>query len=235
MTAPITTLDCAGLWRRTLLTAPGVTDTTTDVRWLQGLSRFVDLRRPASRPDFTGVRCAAEVQDLPTAHRDWLAAVDGFAGTLVRDGDLFHWGRDIGLQPAGPFPDEGRMRLAGAVIVETGVHADYVEHWEHEPAEPDSARWALELSGPDARALLVRVGDRFGWAARVGAGVELSLGTVTESHWTITDSAIPWREGCELTPTATDSATVHTHDIGPDGRPVRRAWTVTDTEGKPQL
>lgn len=45
--------DCRGLWRRTLLIdTDGTLDRTTDVRWLQGLTRFVDLRRPTARPDF---------------------------------------------------------------------------------------------------------------------------------------------------------------------------------------
>ncbi|RMI28070.1 hypothetical protein [Nocardia stercoris] len=233
----IETLDCAGLWQRTLLIEPGgATDTTTDVRWLQANSRFVDLRRPARRPGFADLRGAAGLADLPAAHRDWLDAQDGFAGLLTRDGDRFHWGRQLALQPPGPHPDEGRMRREGAVIVETGIHADYVEHWTHSPLEPGSPCWALELTGEDGSgtALLLRAGDRFGWAARSAGLVELALGTVTGDTWTITDSALPWREGDHLDPFRADGA-VHTHDLDRDGHGCVRRWQVIDTEGDPTL
>jgi hypothetical protein len=40
-----------GLWRRSLIRLPdGTEDRTTEVHWLQGMSRYVDLRQPAGRP-----------------------------------------------------------------------------------------------------------------------------------------------------------------------------------------
>ncbi len=53
----------------------------------------------------------------------------GFGGTLGQRGDVFEWQRMVDLEPPGPFPDEGAMHWDGGTLVETGVHADYVEHW----------------------------------------------------------------------------------------------------------
>jgi hypothetical protein len=87
----------------------------------------------------------------------------GFAGRLGQRGDVFEWQRLIDIDPPGPFPDAGRMRWEARVLIEVGVHADYVEHWVRQdgPAEPC---WALFAS----KAILLRVGAQFGWADRSG-------------------------------------------------------------------
>lgn len=92
----------------------------------------------------------------------------GFAGTLSQRGDVFHWHRIVDLQPPGPYPDEGSMHWRDGVLVETGVHVDYVEHWVRD--SPDEAlvaapRGAMFVVAPDgAPGLLLRVGGLFGWA-----------------------------------------------------------------------
>ena len=193
---------CSGLWRRTLLIdVDGSRDTSSDVRWLQGLTAFVDLRTP--------------VPANP-------AAQDGFAGWLRQSGEVFTWDRFTGLQPAGEFPDEGRMHWDDGVLVETGMHADYVEHWVLHPVA--GPRWALTLAGPDgARALLLRVGDLFGWAAHTGTGTEISLGAVTGQRWEITDSSGSGHRGTDLAPRVHDrTLTVR----------ASQTWTVLDSEGE---
>lgn len=96
----------------------------------------------------------------PTAYVD----SRGFAGVLVQNGEVFEWHRAVDVQPTGPYPDAGVMSWDGDVLVETGVHEDYVEHWVRDP-ETASPAGALVLSGPDgATALLVRAGALFGWA-----------------------------------------------------------------------
>jgi hypothetical protein len=81
----------------------------------------------------------------------------GFAGRLGQRGDVFEWRRLIDVEPPGPFPDAGRMRWESGVLIEVGVHHDYVEHWvrEDDHAAPS---WALFLGN----ALLVRAGAHFG-------------------------------------------------------------------------
>ena len=111
----------------------------------------------------------------PTAYVD----SRGFAGTLGVDGDVFHWHRDIDLQPPGEFPDAGAMHWDGDTLVETGVHEHYVEHWvrDHGPRTPCGATFVRSADG--APGLLVRVGALFGWA---GGGVVV-IDTVGGSMW----------------------------------------------------
>ncbi|WP_236950124.1 hypothetical protein [Mycobacterium sp. MS1601] len=197
--------ECCGLWRRTLLIdVDGSEDVSTDVRWLQGITAFVDLRRPVpAAPD----------------------AQDGFAGWLHQSGDVFTWERFAGLQPQGEFPDEGRMHWEGQVLVETGVHSAYVEHWVREPLAGPC--WALTLAGPnDAQGLLIRVGALFGWASSSPAGVEISLGTVTDNRWEITDSSEPARTGAELLPRVRGNELTESS---------MQTWTVVDSEGDVNL
>lgn len=157
-----TVAECAGLWRRTLLIeADGSRDTGTNVLWLQGISMFVDLR----------------------------GAGEGFAGRLGQHDDVFEWTRLVDLQPP-DLPDAGRMSWSGDILVEVGVHADYTEHW-HRESGPVQPCWGLVLSTPDATAVLVRVGERFGW----GRPGEISLGVVSGTDWRITESSRSDRVG----------------------------------------
>ncbi|BBY60730.1 hypothetical protein [Mycolicibacterium sarraceniae] len=185
---------CAGLWRRTLLIeADGSRDTGTDVVWLQGLSLFVDLRGPG----------------------------EGFAGQLDQRLDVFEWHRLVDLKPAGP-PDAGRMSWAGKTLVEVGVHADYTEHWEREPG-PAEPVWGLLVCAPDDGAgVLVRVGDRFGWAYQRAGIADVALGTVTGSAWRIEVSADPSRVGTSVNPRLESGQLRVDDDID---------WEINESEG----
>jgi len=106
----------------------------------------------------------------PTAYVD----SRGFAGTLHQDADVFEWHREFDATTPGPHPDAGVMHWEGEILVETGVHEHYVEHWVRDSGEAGPTG-ALRLSAADgASALLVRVGARFGWADSTG----VMLGTV---------------------------------------------------------
>jgi hypothetical protein len=87
----------------------------------------------------------------------------GFAGTLSQSGDVFHWHRAVDLEPPGQHPDAGSMRWHDGILVETGVHADYVEHWRRDSAATMPCG-ALFLVAGDRHGLLMRVGPLFGWA-----------------------------------------------------------------------
>jgi len=128
----------------------------------------------------------------------------GFAGRLHQRDDVFEWHRDIDLLPPSGAPDAGRMRWDGGILVETGVHSDYVEHWVRETTEDDPC-WALHLRGPAGEyALLMRVGGLFGWAGPS----EVTVGTVGDAAWTALDVVVGEQ---------------------PTVRGVR--WTVSETEG----
>lgn len=103
----------------------------------------------------------------------------GFAGRLQQCGDVFVWHRDIDLAAPGPFLDAGSMRRDGDTLIEVGVYEDYVEHWDRFEAS-NKPCWALWLSaeGP-ASALLVRVGETFGWAAYP----TVVVGDVGDEQW----------------------------------------------------
>ena len=185
--------ECAGLWRRTLLVeADGSRDTGTNVRWLQGLSLFVDVRGPG----------------------------EGFAGQLDQRLDVFEWTRLVDLQPPG-LPDAGRMSWDGDTLVEVGVHADYTEHWERE-AVPAQPCWGMLLSA----AVLVRVGDRFGWAWRIGDEANVSIGQVAGNDWHITTSTDTARVGTTIRPHLAAGQLRVDDDI---------AWEIRESEGSVTL
>lgn len=147
----------AGTWRRTLLVdADGVEDVSTEVTWLQGARSYLDLRRPAGRPSFDGVR---GLRDLDLDQVRWLAGQEAFAGVLIDRGDHVEWTRHIDLHPPGPYPDAGALRERDGLLVERGWHADYVEHWRRSPGAT-APSWAMVLGeiGTGARARLLRVG-----------------------------------------------------------------------------
>jgi hypothetical protein len=184
---PVSMADCAGLWRRTLLVgADGSRDTSTQVRWLQGITAFVDSR--------------------------------GFGGWLSQRADVFEWNHFVSLQPPGPHPDAGRLRWDGGTLVEAGVYADYVEHWQRHSAKVDPC-WALTLSSDSGDGLLLRVGDLFGWLER-GERVQVVLGAVDGADWLPGAGAVirPRRAGDELI-------------VEEDGSGTQRRWRVKDSEG----
>ena len=249
--------DMPGLWQRTLLVrADASRDTTTWVGWLQGPSLFADLRQPAGRPSFAGVRCLADLSGEQVA---WLAEQEGFAGRLERDGAFFVWQRMLDFQPAPPEPDSGRLYLEGPIMVEEGRHSPYVEHWQRQEVG-DAACSAAHLrdvvSGCDA--ILVRVGRAFmyaraGASASLAAGTrladgvaaapslevarnlvdcEISFGSVGDGTWRIERSSLPFREGAALAPQwAAGGQRYSTADVAADGSPLRRTWELVEIEG----
>ncbi|MDA2894565.1 hypothetical protein PDG61_26895 [Mycolicibacterium sp. BiH015] len=108
----------------------------------------------------------------------------GFAGTLHDEDGIFEWRRTIDLTPTAE-PDVGEMRWEEGTLVETGVHADYVEHWVRDDAASGPC-WAMFLTGPDGGpGLLLRMGTRFGFA---GAGAVV-VGEVGGREWEGIDAA----------------------------------------------
>lgn len=249
--------DMQGLWSRTLLVRPDATrDTTTWVAWLQGPTLFADLRQPAGRPDFSGVR---SLKDLSAEQVVWLAQQEGFAGRLEQDGEFFVWRRMLDFQPEAPTPDSGRLCLEGSVMIEEGRHVPYIEHWQREGEAPlPCAAARLRDGGSGQDGFLVRVGAAFMYA-RSGASVDLpagsrlvdavdeaasldaardlvdcdiSFGHISGSAWKVERSSLPYREGADLDPQPTLSEhSCSTADIAADGSALRRTWDVAEIEG----
>ena len=185
--------DCIGLWRRTLLVdADGSRDTSTDVRWLQGITAYVDSR--------------------------------GFGGRLSQRGDIFEWSHFASVLPADVHPDAGRMRWHGDTLIEVGVHADYIEHWQRDAPAPGPC-WSLTLRGADGeKAVLMRVGDDFGWLRR-GAAMNVYLGQIDGPDWIVTSH----ENGHAFRPT------LHAGDLIVDGMRGVRRWRVQESEGTVKL
>jgi len=250
----ITVGDLRGLWLRSLIVLPdGRRDTTTFVAWLQGTTRFVDLRQPAGRPDFTGV---FGHDDLTGEQIAWLATQQAFAGVLTAEGDMFTWTRLIDFQPASDEPDVGRLwfeptEAGSRKLVERGRDIDYVEQWHDAPGDLAPC-WTADLSDPGSSrtGVVVRVGARFmlalsravplprnttlaecvagaasSEAARGMVDCEVSLGRVESGDWTVERSTLPYREGR----TVVVARTGDTISTGSDGS----AWSILGHDGDP--
>jgi hypothetical protein len=102
----------------------------------------------------------------------------GFAGRLNQRGDIFEWSRPIDTAPLSESPDAGRMHWEAGTLVEVGVHADYTEHWVRDDG-PTTPLWALFLRFRQDDALMMCVGELFGWADRSG----VALGKVGGPEW----------------------------------------------------
>ncbi|MEZ0051982.1 hypothetical protein ABIA30_002994 [Mycobacterium sp. MAA66] len=132
----------------------------------------------------------------------------GFAGYLEQRHDVFEWHRLIDLDPPGPFPDVGQMYWDDTTLVERGVHCDYVEHWRQETSAAEPG-WALTLTSGADSALLLVVGQMFGWAC----SAEVYIGCIGSAAW---DGLRVGAQGSQ---------------IQVDGV----LWTVSDSEGSVQL
>jgi len=206
-----------GLWRRTLLRAPGVDDRTTRVYWLQTPSWHADLRVPADRP---ALQDRAGLDALDASDILALARQQGFAGITEVDGDVCRWHRRFDYQPPSGFNDIGRMQFETADrLLEYGVEQDYFEVWERVPGGGDSG--VLELDDGGRAALQLSLGpwvmfvrprrDALGPATGLAACLttvdpgervalldfEISFGRRNESGnaWRIELSTLPWLEG----------------------------------------
>jgi hypothetical protein len=244
-----------GLWRRTMIAWPdGSRDTTTSVRWLQGLRACIDLRQPAAGEDFSRVRC---LNQLSIEHCTWLAKQQGFAGHCAFDGSHFEWVRAIDLQPKAPWADAGSLAWEGDVLIETGRDVAYVEHWQRDPLAPTLPVGAVTLRDihENTLAALLRVGPAFMFArdrtvvasayhtlgeciaaaptlrqARELVDCEISFGDAQSAGFQIRASSLPYRIGDTLNPQFTRER-LTTMDRAADGRPLLRQWEITGSEG----
>lgn len=202
-----------GVWRRSLLAAPGLHDTTTTVFWMQTSRWHADIRLPAGRPDFSGVRSLADCSEAQLA---WLATQQGFAGvtTVDRSSGETHWRRVVDFQPPTGIPDAGHARFENDMLVETGIFADYLEHWHLEPDTDDGFAVFHRIDDgvptflltAGMRVMLVRARpaslDVRQWSEgeqlRQQLDFEISCGERNADGWRIRHSTFPWREGQQV-------------------------------------
>jgi len=245
----------SGLWQRLLLSLPGQpVDTLTRVDWLQGPVLYADLRQPA---DLAGQVAATCRDALTLAECRQLSRQEGFAGRFVLSGDIAEWQREIDFRPC-PLGDRGRLEEHGDLLVEHGVEAEYIEHWQREPAPAGAVSGAARfVAEDDGRAvILVRHGQRFAYAraraatlapgelesrleraseaeARSLVDCEVSLGTVTPAGWRIDRSSLPWRVGVVLVEAGAriSGARLAVADTAADGNPLARSLRLVALHG----
>jgi hypothetical protein len=252
-----------GVRRRTYVReADGSTDHDSAVTWIQGPSLFGDLRQP---PGLDRVVGRAAPADLDRAQLLALCEQKAFAGTLEQQGEAFGWVRRIDLHPPAELPDAGTLRREGEVLVEQGLHEDYLEHWEDVERAGDEVAAAL-LADPAAgcAGVLVRAGSWFGYArdrseplpsspvplplaelvrgcgSRAEAAAlldcEVSIGRVRGERWEIVRSTLPQRVGALLQPELSRSADgLRIRDTDPQGQDFARAWELAQVEGAVRL
>ena len=210
-----------GLWRRTLLTAPGVRDNTTLVLWMQTAQWHTDLRIPADRPACQGRT------SLHECSRDELFGLlrqEGFAGITHVQGNTCEWMRQLDYRATGR-RDLGRMAFAPAfdAIDEYGIESDYAERWERQPHDSGIQSVALTsdahaptlclFSGPFFMQVRARAmhadAERDAWLhvqdgsacddeLRQLADFEISFGRIAYGRGQVLHSTLPWLEGKRL-------------------------------------
>ena len=252
--------DMPGMWRRSLLIqADGARDSTSQVRWLQAQTLFVDLRQAADLPDFLHLSC---LNDLTAPDCTRLALQEGFAGRFGFDGDCFEWLRLIDFQPEGRFPDAGWLWWEEEVLMEAGRDVPYVEHWQRDPTVVTRPLAALRLrdAAQGVTALAIQVGTVFMFArgrrrelpagmslaecvagapclaaAREMLDCEITLGSVggPANSSVILASTHPWRVS-EYFALECMQSSVSIRDVDPAGNRVVRRWEVIAAEGDPE-
>jgi len=249
-----TLAELQGLWTRSLIQWPdGRRDVTTQVHWLQGPGLYIDLRQPTGRPDFSGARGLADLDETQIA---WLATQEGFAGRLRHVDGWFEWHRNIDYQPAGPHADAGSLRHGADCMIEVGRDVPYVEHWHRADIGDGTRSVAVRLvdEAQGRAAALVRVGEVFMFALGRQAALpplpdlahcvaaaadraarltlldcELAVGHIDAGRWRLTRSSLPWREGTWLAPCA---AVTGLFELG-DG--TDRHYHIAELEGEAAL
>ena len=167
-----------GVWSRTMLTTPEISDTTTFVRWMQLRHWHADLRVPVSSAE----------------------TCQGFSGVTVisqqEQGEVCTWHRLVDYLPPRSTADEGLMLFESPErVIETGIHGSYSEIWERLPgsvgqqlalAEPEQADGTsgsrLFISGE----YLMRVHP----CMPLGPTFEISFGRWDGQTWYVEQSTI---------------------------------------------
>ena len=205
-----------GVWRRSLLATPERRDTDTLVFWLQTERWHADIRLPAGRPDFSGV---SQLAECSAEQLDWLQQQQGFAGVTQVDTsvdpEICRWHRVLDFQPPSALADAGTMEFAADVLIEKGVHAEYLEHWHKLPDSEGGFAMLRQSTASEPLQILLVAGSyvmrvrarknereheqNSGWTsgAELAAMLdfEISFGRRDAEGWRVLHSTLPWLEG----------------------------------------
>lgn len=219
MTAPAQTVpdELLGCWQRQWIEfADGARDDTSFVVWLQLPSLMADVRLSAAALALAG-RSEFSLNELLV-----LAESDSSSGTtvctpVVNGTATAEWSSEVGFQPVSAFPEPGLLEWSadGTVMIERAPSGAYIEEWHLLP----ESRGPLTHSVLDDGSGLYRSGSvgvlvrnrpgpvppAWGLAELADRGqleaaidCEFSFCRLTDGVWTISQSTLPGRVGCEI-------------------------------------
>lgn len=206
-----------GVWQRTLLDMGDLRDTSSAVFWMQTSLWHADVRIPTT---------ARPVLAEPT---EQLSSQQGFCGVTqieaIGQREQCAWHHQFNMQPPQATPDVGWMVFETPDrLIETGVHAAYLEVWQR---LPESVGRYVVLAGMDGhgndngarllvagRYLMLAKPRRLPWPHDVALGdslasviarhpqqtaallqCEISFGMFDGQTWAIQQSTLPSMEG----------------------------------------
>lgn len=234
-----------GVWVRKLLETPDKRDTSTAVHWLQTSLWHADLRVPTPAPG----------AGAPLG----LASQQGFCGVTkveqTPQGEVCTWQRHLDFQPPRAEVDAGLMVFeAPDRVIETGLHAPYLEVWERLPGS--TGRFitlaGLDAAGHDTQERFLVAGRyamqvrprRSPWPPGTPTGqslaevlarhpeqtaalldFEISFGTLEDDLWHIEQSTLPMLRGVHTALTLRQLGPTQAHIDQPAGA---RHWQILE-------
>jgi hypothetical protein len=114
-----------GHWRRDWIRTPDHEDRSTRVHWMQAGALYADIRVPAARPELA-CSCLARASPRDLAS---LMRAEAFAGTIAVADGVCTWTREVNWHGRPDAVDAGAMAFEDGALIETGLHAAYVERW----------------------------------------------------------------------------------------------------------
>lgn len=116
--------------RRSITFYAGLTDTETDVYWLQSRGLTADLRIYSGRP------ALADGSTIASSSSHELRAIAESEGGLARsrwDGTHMHWDAWTSFQLHEKWPEPGLLRRVGDCLIEFAPSGAYLEEWRAQP------------------------------------------------------------------------------------------------------
>ena len=142
-----------GYFRRTSITfANGMSDRTTNVRWLQCRNITIDLRLPR-REDLVQPK---PWSDYSVEELRQLANYEGWCADAVFDDRQLSWSGGVSLQLHNRWSEPAELRRVGNCMIEFAPSGAYVEDWRQQPSKPGPLVGLRLLEERDLRTGAVR-------------------------------------------------------------------------------
>lgn len=141
---PVELADTYGTWQRLWMQSQATQDDSTLVLWMQANELHVDMRLPAR---VMALESAASLSVLDSAQLRLLASAEGFAGKTRIKNSVGTWRRRINLQGPMKCLDMGVLRQTPNGLLESGLHREYNQLWQHRDREKPQERMLSDCHG----------------------------------------------------------------------------------------